>query len=131
MKHLAVFFLIGVYVRHHSSHWLAEQTGFRPGSIFYMLGGLWEVALYAILAAFIWNYAKSVWRTIALFALGMGAFEGMLLPACRLAIKDIDAMPPNANMCDYATGMPITLILLSAYLIIFCYVIIPRKQTKG
>ena len=113
MKWLGPILLVGVFVRHNTSHWL---TGYSPQAWFYVLGGLWEVVLCLTLLRF-------VTAPLAISALWIGILEGAQVATCRLLTADISAVPKNANLCDALTGLPIGATMTGLYLLIICWAI--------
>lgn len=122
MKLIAFALLVGVFLRHSGHHWLASD-GYSPAAVFYMLGGLWEALLCAVGAAVAYGYRASIWRAVALSALVIGALEGLQVTGCRLAVSDIRAVPKGANLCDYATGLPVGAVAFSLYVIVIAWTV--------
>ena len=112
MRWLSPILLIGVFLRHNTSHWL---PGYSPAAWFYVLGGLWEVALCASLLLFLR-------APLAISALWIGILEGAQVSICRLATKDIDAVH-GQNLCDALTGLPIGATMTGLYVILVCWAI--------
>lgn len=120
MKVIAFALLVGVFIRHSGHTWLSG-SGYSPAAVFYMLGGLWEALLCALGAALVYGARRTVWSGVALAALTIGALEGLQVTGCRLAIADIRAVPSGANLCDYATGLPVGAVAFSLYLIVIAW----------
>lgn len=126
MKWIACLLLLGVTLRHNGANWLAESS-FTPAAWFYMLGGLWEVALCAVLMWVLLAAKFSIYRDLALFAMVIGILEGLQVTGCRLLVADISKVPRGASLCDWTTGLPIGATMVSAYVLILCYGILRRK----
>jgi len=123
VKALAFVLLLGVFLRHNSGNWLASVSGLSPAAMFYILGGMWEVTLCALLLWLVAAYPWSLWQGIASAGLLIGVAEGFQVFACRLAITDIKAVPRGANLCDFATGFPVGAVTTSIYLLGLCWMI--------
>lgn len=123
MRTLAILLLVAVFARHGLANWLAGEAGLSAAAWFYVLGGAWEAMLCGALAWAILGYRAGLWRSLGLAACAIGALEGAQMAACRLAITDIRAVPAGANLCDFATGLPVGAVAISLYLITICYAI--------
>jgi len=119
VKVVAFILLLGVFIRHTGHNWLT--SGYPPAALYYMLGGIWEATLCLVLAWIAYGYRYSIWRGLITASLFIGAFEGLQASACRLAISDIKAVPRGTNLCDYATGLPVGAVMMSAYLLMICW----------
>ena len=121
MRALAIVLLLGVFVRHDTANWLADESRFSAAAWFYMLGGAWEVMLCGLLLWAVMGYPSSLWRNLAAAALMIGISEGAQIAGCRLAVDNIVAIPPGINMCDYVVGMPVGAVMTSLYLLLICW----------
>ena len=121
MKWIASILLLGVFIRHDAVTFIAHQVGWTPAAIFYLLGGLWEVVLCAAIALFALTTHVSIWRELILAAMAIGILEGSQVFICRLCVKDIRAVPPGTNLCDYVTGLPVGVSLTCLYFLILCW----------
>lgn len=131
MRALAFVLVVGVFARHGLANAIAEHSTLSPAAWFYVLGGAWEVALCACLAWAIIGYRASLWRSLGLAACAIGAIEGAQMSACRLAITDIRAVPAGANLCDFATGLPVGAVLFTLYLLGISYAIGASFRNRG
>ena len=118
MKVFATALLLMIVARHFTAFWLGAHTYLGPKGWSYMMTGIVEVFFCGALAYIVYYARKTKWRWLALFALGIGISEGLQIAACRIAIVDISLVPAGTNLCDYATGLPITLTMNSLYLLI-------------
>lgn len=106
MKWFAYLLLIGVMFRHFTHDWLGSQTYLGPKGWFYMMGGIWEIFLCSALFMVVWNQTKTIWRWVALYALGIGICAATQIAVCRALVFDISKV--KGNTCDFITGMPVT-----------------------
>jgi len=127
VKWIAALLLLGVFARHSAHTWLAEGSRIAAAGWVYILGGVWEIALCAVLWAIFAPMRRTVWTRLAVSAMVIGICEGLQLSACRLAVTDLAAVPRGMNLCDHVSGMPIGAVSFSLYLIIVCWSIV-RKQ---
>jgi hypothetical protein len=111
MRWLGPVLLIGVFARHDLT-WL---PGYAPAEWFYLLGGLWEIVLCAVLLMF-------VSAPLAIAALWIGILEGAQVTVCG-ALMGHRRPPEGMNECDYLTGLPIGATMTALYLIIVCWAI--------
>lgn len=121
MKALAFVLLLGAFIRHDSANWLASFTGMKPAALFYILGGMWETTLCALVLWMMLDYPASIWRNLAAGGAVIGALEGFQMFACRLPITDIKAVPAGMNLCDYVTGVPVGAVMTSLYVVMLAY----------
>src|SRR5258706_10415826 len=112
MRWLGSLLLVGVFVRHDTSMWF---PGYTAAAWFYILGGLWEACLCAVLLSFMST-------PLATAALWIGLLEGLQVSVCRLVTNDIDAVH-GQNLCDALTGLPIVATMTARYLGIVCVAI--------
>lgn len=126
MKWIACLLLLGVTIRHNAANWLAESS-FTPAAWFYMLGGLWEATLCAVLLWVLLAAKDSVYRNLALAAMAIGILEGLQVTGCRLLVADISKVPRGTSLCDWVSGLPIGAAMVSTYVLIICYGILRRK----
>lgn len=125
MKYLAVFLTLVAYLRHDTSYWVGEWLGISPKAAFYVLGGIQETILWALLAGFILMLRNQIWRSLALGACVIGMVEGLMIPVCRLALRG----PHTGNTCDYLTGLPIGGVFVAVYTLLVCLFLARRKLT--
>ena len=122
MQWLAVALFLGVAIRHAGASWLAPTFGVTVPGAFYVLGGLWEALLCLAVMALLSTQRPSRWRGLALGAMAIGAIEGALMGACRLAAgTTLGSKPRDMNLCDWVTGIPVGPVLLGLYTLILCY----------
>ena len=120
MKWLASALLLGVFIRHDTSYWLAAHSPWSAREWFYVLGGAWEAALCAVLLMFF--YAMNVrWRFMAIAAMWIGILESAQMVTCTLTTKTLATLPAGMNTCDYLTGLPVGATMMALYLILICY----------
>ena len=117
MKWLGSLLLVGVFVRHNTSMWL---PGYSPAAWFYVLGGLWEAVLCAVLLGFVRG-------PLAIVSLWIGITEGSQVAVCRLLTKDIDAVH-GQNLCDALLGFPLGPWLTGLYIILIA--VVTARQWK-
>ncbi len=79
MKWLGPILLVGVFLRHNTSLWM---PGYSSQAWFYILGGLYEILLSAVLMIFLRH-------PLALAALWIGILEGAQISTCRLLTTDM------------------------------------------
>lgn len=84
----------------------------------------WEFVLFAAEATVLWLAVGVTTRLVALkAAAAWGAMEGGMRGACRLAFP-MDGPPPRPpagmNLCDVATGAPVSWFSLAAALFVAC-----------
>jgi len=120
---MAILLIVGVFLAHDGANWLAEGTRFTPAAVFYMLQGTWSALLSGCLLLILAAAVPSVWRSIAIAALSVSVVEGLMIPACRLAVWDIKAVPRGTNLCDYATGLPIGSVALCLEVLAICWIV--------
>jgi len=121
MRAVAIILVVGVFIAHDGANWLADGTRYSPAAVFYMLHGAWGAVLSALLLVVITAAAASVWRDLSIAALVISIIEGVQIPACRLAIADMKAVPRGVSLCDHATGLPVHAVFLSLeVLAVFC-----------
>jgi len=121
MRLIAFALLLGVFIRHNTYAILSQQTGMTEPWVFYVLGGLWEVVLCSVLLMIFWAMRPSIWKNLAIAAMAIGILEGAQVFVCRLCVKDIYAVPPGTNLCDYVSGLPIGVSLTCLYFLILCW----------
>jgi len=121
VKWIAFVLLLGVFIRHNTYNFLAEQTHLPPQTIFYLLGGLWEAVLCSALLMIFWAMRSGIWKNLAVAAMLIGILEGLQVFVCRLCVKDIYAVPPGTNLCDYVSGLPVGVSLTCLYFLILCW----------
>ena len=121
MKAIASLLLLGVFIRHDAVTWIASTVGMTPAAIFYILGGIWEAILCAVLLMIFWVAKKSIWRNLAIAAMLIGILEATQVSVCRMAISDIRAVPQGTNLCDFVSGLPIGISLTCLYFLILCW----------
>ena len=110
MRWLAIILLLGVFIRHDTSFLASSLTPLTPGSWFTVMGGLWEIVLCM---AILRTVPSTPLLTAAML---IGISEGAQISVCRIAITDISAVPPKADLCDYVTGLPIGFLMTFAEL---------------
>ena len=108
---LGPLLLIGVFARHDLT-WL---PGYSRTEWFYLLGGLYECLLCAILLTFIQI-------PLAVAALWIGMIEGSQIAICGALMGHARA-PEGTNECDYLTNLPIGATLTALELGIVCWAI--------
>ncbi len=121
MKWLGPLLLVGVFLRHNTSGWFPAYS---PQAWFYILGGLWEMILCAVLFLFLR-------APLAIAALWIGILEGAQVSICRLLTADISQVPKGANLCDHLTGLPIGATMTALYLGIICWAIGKEWRRDG
>ncbi len=76
----------------------------------------WEYVAFGIESAMLWLVVGAMSRLLIVQAVAAwGAFEGAQRAACRLALP-MDAppkLPAGMNLCDVATGLPMSLLSLA------------------
>lgn len=128
MKWISLVLIVGVFIAHDTANWLATPQ-FSPGRVFYMLQGAWSALLSAVLMLFISMQRQSVWRDLALVALGISIIEGMEMPVCMLAV-DSAKVPRGTNLCDYAAGFPIGYVIESLYFMAVVRILWRNRATR-
>lgn len=98
MRWLAAILLIGVFLRHDTSFFLAKVTRLSPSEWFYLLGGAWEVVLCAILRTRVRGY-------FAVAAMWIGMLEGGQIAVCQALLDG--PVPSGVSECDYVAGWPV------------------------
>lgn len=121
MRFLAILLVSGAFMRHGAANVLAGSLGIAAPGWFYILGGAWEVVLCGSVAWMAYGYRESMWRWLVLAAASIGALEGAQISACRLAVADMASVPSGANLCDFATGLPVGPVMFTLYLLIVSY----------
>ncbi len=121
MRFLAFVLLIGVALRHMGASWLAPVFGMPVAGMFYVLGGLWEVVLCAVVLLLLHQQPKSVWRNLAFSAAYIGVIEGSMIAGCRVMISDMSLVPKGMNLCDFVTGLPVAATLGAMYVLILAW----------
>jgi hypothetical protein len=111
MKWLGPLLLIGVFARHNLT-WL---PGYSAPEWFYILGGIWEIVLCAVLLMFLRTPLTSA-------ALWIGILEGGQVSVCG-SIMGHQRAPLGLNECDYLTGWHVGAIMTGVYLFIVCMAI--------
>lgn len=83
----------------------------------------WEYVAYAVEAAVLWLLVAACSRLVLVqAAAAWGAMEAAQRAGCRLAFP-MDQKPqllPGQNLCDAATGMPMTWVSVCAALFVAC-----------
>jgi hypothetical protein len=113
VRFIAIVLVVGVFLAHDGEHWLSEGSRFSPAAVFYMLQGAWTVVLSACLLLLLTAAVASVWRDLAVTALGISIVEGSLLPVCRFPVANIKEVPMGVGLCDHVTGLPVHAVLLT------------------
>jgi hypothetical protein len=131
MKWIAGLLLVGVFFRHSAHTWLAGTMGIPVAGWFYVLGGVWEVLLCAVLALMFGAMREDRWARVAFAAMLIGIAEGAQMAGCRLMIEDMSKLPRGVNICDAATGLPIGAAFFSLYLIIIGWTVFRERKTKN
>ena len=116
MKHVAYVLLIGVFIRHDTSLWLADLTGKKASLIFYALGGLWEAMLASVIWLLIADRKAAAYKHLAVLGCIFAISEGLQMSVCRVL-----AEPGKGNLCDSLTGLPVGATLTSLYTFNVCY----------
>lgn len=122
MKTIAAILLIGVLVRHGAYNGLAAISSYSPAAWFYILGGLWEVALCSIIMMMALEI-EGYLRLLISWAMIVGILEGAEIAVCRLPIDNIALVPRGTNLCDYAFNLPVGAAQAGTYLISICSLI--------
>ena len=97
--------------------WLGFGT---PGAWFFVVSGAESWALWVLVAGFV--SAKQILphcKTLAQCVCAWAAFEAAQRPVCRLAFPMDRAPPPmpaGKNLCDIATGLPMSWVSVVAAL---------------
>lgn len=123
MRLVAIILIVGVFLVHDGANWLADGSRFTPAAVFYMLHGAWGAVLSAALLLVLVAATASVWRDLAIAALVISIIEGLQIPACRLAVSDIKAVPRGMSLCDHVTGLPVHAVLLTLEMLALCWII--------
>jgi hypothetical protein len=116
MKTLAVLVLVGVFIRHGSANWIHDLTNFPVRGAFYILGGLWESLLCAIVALLVWNRPKDGWWALLVMGCLVGIVEGLMMVIGRLMVT-----PSGPNLFDTLTGLQVGATAMSLYAMVICY----------
>lgn len=111
--------LVATFLRHFTSEWLAAGSSFSPAAVFYMLGGVYEVALAALALPVLIVIKPSVWRGLGFLALGVMAVEGLQVATCRFFLK----AATHANQCDVLTGLPVEKTTVTFYAMVAAFII--------
>jgi len=123
MRALAIALLVGVFVAHDTANWLGENSKFSPAAWFYMLQGAWTALLSACVLGLLYVAKPSVWRSLAVAAMGISIVAGLMVPVCRLAVADINAVPRGVSLCNHVTGLPIGAAILCVEVFVVCWII--------
>ena len=123
MKWLTTFLVASVFVRHNSAFWMASALGSTPPAVSYVMGAVLEVVMGAAIAILLLAWTPSLWRNLGIAGGLIAMSEGAQMAACRIAIADIRALPPNTTLCDYVSGLPMGSVLMALYLFGIVYVI--------
>jgi len=116
VRPLAIVLLLGVFIAFDGANWLADGSRFTPAAMYYMLQGAWGALLAGCLFVAILAQKASLWRNLGLLAMGIGMLEGTQATVCRLAVKDIGAVPRGTNLCDFVTGWPLGAAMTTIYM---------------
>jgi len=84
----------------------------------------WEYVTYGLESSVLWLFVGSTVESMAVRIVALWAFfEAMQRPVCRLAFP-MDRPPKldGANLCDVATGFPVSLLALPAALFAACVI---------
>ena len=128
MKFIAALLLFGVFARHDTAYWLNDLTGMHPVTVFYMMGGFWEVILCSVVISLLLTQKNGFYRHIAILAMGMGILEGFQIGICSiLAQGRMPFVPKGQNVCDFISGVPIGATMVGLYILVVCY-FVGRKQ---
>lgn len=131
MKVVAAVLLLGVFIANDTANWIAQATGYSPAAVFYMLQGAWVVILSGCILVFMLAAKPSFWRSLGIAAVGISMAEGAMIPACRLAVTDISAVPRGTNMCDFVTGLPVSATTLTLELMILAWIVGASFRRNG
>jgi hypothetical protein len=113
LRFIAFLLLIGVFVRHDSSAWIADLLGANQKAVFYVQGGLWEAVLACVIA---WLVPKGPYRYMVLMACIIEITEGLQMAVCQSLTASA-----SGNLCDNLTGFPIGATLTALYTFNICY----------
>ena len=121
MRAVALVLIVGVFARYDAVNMLSQMFGMSPPAIYYILGGLWESALAAVILLLSYQMRECIWRRIIRAATIIGIVEGTQASVCRVAVRDIRAVPQGVDLCDYVTGLPFGSVVMSVYFLIICW----------
>lgn len=117
---LAILLIVLVSIRHNSSWWINDITGFPVRGVHYILGGLWESALCLAL----WIHLPKDAKPLGGLACIIGISEGMQMSICRLFGN------PKGNICDVLLGIPVGATLVSLYALFLCLYVGRNKMNN-
>lgn len=123
MKTVAAVLLLGVFIANDTANWIAQATGYSPAAVFYMLQGAWVAVLSGCVLVFMLAAKPSLSRSLGIAAAGISMFEGAMIPAFRIAVSDISAVPRGTNLGDHVTGLPISAVTLTLELMILAWIV--------
>lgn len=121
MRAIAFALLLAVFIRHESAFWLADVTGFTPAAVNYILGGIYEMVLAAVITLGLLACKKNIWRDLGLAAMFIAFIEGGQIAGCRLLIADIRSVPANVNLCDHIVGFPLGHVMMTLYVLVIAW----------
>lgn len=105
--------MIGVFVRHDSSAWIADLLVANQKAVFYVQGGLWEAILACVI---VWLLPRGPYRYMALLACIIEVTEGLQMAVCQSL-----TVSASGNLCDNLTGFPVGATLTTLYVFNVCY----------
>jgi hypothetical protein len=120
---IACALLLGVFIRHEGIYWIAGASGYTPQATAYMLGGMLEALLWAVVLTFARGFEDSIWRDLMLTASTIGILEGLQTTGCRLAVSDISRVPRGTSLCEFVVGFQIGHTMFAVYLLFVLWII--------
>jgi hypothetical protein len=117
MPALAIILLAASIAVFAGSRVLAHILPYPRLGIEYMLFGLGFATLSGCMMAVVLAARADVWRNIGILGLAVWISEGVQMTACRAMVRDIYAVPKDANLCDYIAGWPVSAAMLTFYCI--------------
>ena len=78
MRAVALVLIVGVFARYDAVNMLSQMFGMSPPAIYYILGGLWESALAAVILLLSYQMRECIWRRIIRAATIIGIIEGII-----------------------------------------------------
>ena len=130
MRAVALVLIVGVFARYDAVNMLSQMFGMSPPAIYYILGGVWEAVLSAVILLLTYQMRECIWRRIIRAAMLIGIIEGTQSSVCRVAFRDIRAVPQGTDLCDYVTGLPFGSVVMSVYFLIICWSVAHESATS-
>lgn len=123
--------IVSVFVRHFTAHSIGSQTYLNPRGWFYVMGGLWEALLCAVIGLMFWQTKDRVAKVVGLLAMAIGIVEAIQMVIARSLVYDMKTIPINKNVLDHLSGLQLSAVLVTLYLFIFGWLIYKNRKQKS